>query len=262
MIGSRTDATGGEASSDGVAPATGVSPEEREAARIAAIEAEIAERERRKAAGSPFKTADPVAAMAERLAELQNAGRSVRPVGATPLPSVDGASVARARAVASTAPTTTADPKAWAAQVRPAMPPPIAGATTGAADVSPATPTPAPGSTEAVVGYELGADRNQTGGPGAAAGGGVAAGAGTVDEAAMVDGAIVPSRAVGPFRYAPHLVFFLHDEVIVHAPAGLADEVADAIRASAAAATRLLFGQFPIDVPLDIAIVDSYADAD
>ena len=33
-----------------------------------------------------------------------------------------------------------------------------------------------------------------------------------------------------------HLVFFLHDEVIVHAPAELAEEAAEAIRASAAAA--------------------------
>jgi len=59
----------------------------------------------------------------------------------------------------------------------------------------------------------------------------------------------------------PHLVFFLHDEVVVHTPAELADAVADAVRASAAEAGRLLFGDFPLDFPLDVAVVTSYADA-
>ncbi|UFS61050.1 bifunctional 3'-5' exonuclease/DNA polymerase [Subtercola endophyticus] len=67
--------------------------------------------------------------------------------------------------------------------------------------------------------------------------------------------------AAAPFDARPHLVFFLHDEVIVHTPAVHAEAVADALRASAAAATRLLFGTFPLDVPLDLSIVDSYADA-
>ncbi len=68
-------------------------------------------------------------------------------------------------------------------------------------------------------------------------------------------------RAAPPFDREPHLVFFLHDEVIVHTPASQAEAVADALRASAAAATRLLFGDFPLDVPLDVSIVTSYADA-
>ncbi|MPV88970.1 bifunctional 3'-5' exonuclease/DNA polymerase [Georgenia ruanii] len=59
----------------------------------------------------------------------------------------------------------------------------------------------------------------------------------------------------------PHLVFFLHDEVIVHSPAHLADDVAAAVRAAAAEAGRLLFGSFPVDFPLDVAVVDSYAEA-
>jgi DNA polymerase-1 len=71
----------------------------------------------------------------------------------------------------------------------------------------------------------------------------------------------VPGRAAPPFDREPHLVFFLHDEVIVHTPAERADAVAAALRASAAVATRLLFGSFPIDVPLDVSIVASYADA-
>ena len=58
-----------------------------------------------------------------------------------------------------------------------------------------------------------------------------------------------------------HLVFFLHDEVIVHAPAELAEEVADAIRESAAAAGRLLFGELPVTFPVTTAIVDNYGQA-
>ncbi|NII71048.1 DNA polymerase-1 [Microbacterium ulmi] len=59
----------------------------------------------------------------------------------------------------------------------------------------------------------------------------------------------------GPaFATRPHLAFFLHDEVIVHTPAARAEEVAEAVRASAAAAGRLLFGDFPLDFPLDLRI--------
>jgi DNA polymerase-1 len=60
----------------------------------------------------------------------------------------------------------------------------------------------------------------------------------------------------------PHLVFFLHDEVVVHTPEHLAEEVVDEVRRAAAEAGRLLFGGFPIDFPLDIAVVASWADAD
>ncbi|MFD1506205.1 bifunctional 3'-5' exonuclease/DNA polymerase [Georgenia yuyongxinii] len=60
---------------------------------------------------------------------------------------------------------------------------------------------------------------------------------------------------------AAHLVFFLHDEVIVHTPARLADDVAAAVHEAAAGAGRLLFGDFPVDFPLDVAVVDSYAEA-
>ena len=59
----------------------------------------------------------------------------------------------------------------------------------------------------------------------------------------------------GPvFQSRPHLAFFLHDEVMVHAPAERAEEAAEAVRRSAAAAGRLLFGEFPIDFPLDLRI--------
>lgn len=56
----------------------------------------------------------------------------------------------------------------------------------------------------------------------------------------------------------PHLVFFLHDEIVVHTPAEHADAVARAVVESADAAGRLLFGDFPITFPLDVAVVESY----
>lgn len=63
------------------------------------------------------------------------------------------------------------------------------------------------------------------------------------------------ASASGPvFRRAPHLAFFLHDEIVVHTPLEHADAVADAVRESAASAGRLLFGTFPIDFPLDLRI--------
>ena len=65
----------------------------------------------------------------------------------------------------------------------------------------------------------------------------------------------------GTVRERPHLVFFLHDEVVVHTPEALADDVAEDVRAAAAAAGRLLFGGFPVDFPLDVAVVGSWADA-
>lgn len=59
----------------------------------------------------------------------------------------------------------------------------------------------------------------------------------------------------------PHLVFFLHDELMVHAPVDVADEVARAVRESAVEAGRLLFGETPVDFALDVSVVDTYADA-
>jgi DNA polymerase-1 len=68
--------------------------------------------------------------------------------------------------------------------------------------------------------------------------------------------------ADGPLTARPHLVYFLHDEVIVHTPAALADEVSAAVARAARSAGRLLFADFPIDFPLDVSVVDRYADAD
>ncbi|MET0782377.1 MAG: bifunctional 3'-5' exonuclease/DNA polymerase [Microbacterium sp.] len=62
----------------------------------------------------------------------------------------------------------------------------------------------------------------------------------------------------GPvFSTRPHLAFFLHDEVMVHAPAEHAEAAADAVREAAAAAARLLFGDFPIDFPLELRIAET-----
>jgi len=58
-----------------------------------------------------------------------------------------------------------------------------------------------------------------------------------------------------------HLAFFLHDEIIVHAPAEHAEAAAAAVREAADAAGRLLFGSFPLDFLLDVRIAVS-ADKD
>jgi DNA polymerase-1 len=59
----------------------------------------------------------------------------------------------------------------------------------------------------------------------------------------------------------PHLVFFLHDEVMVHSPEPAADEVAVAVRAAAVEAGRLLFGDTPVDFALEVSVVEGYDEA-
>lgn len=58
-----------------------------------------------------------------------------------------------------------------------------------------------------------------------------------------------------------HLVFFLHDEVMVHSPAHEAGAVAEAVRDAALEAGRLLFGSTAVDFALNLAVVDSYDEA-
>jgi DNA polymerase-1 len=67
--------------------------------------------------------------------------------------------------------------------------------------------------------------------------------------------------AGGPLEQRPHLVFFLHDEVVVHTPAALAGDVEAEVTAAAATAGRLLFRELPVDFPLNVSVVRSYADA-
>jgi DNA polymerase-1 len=57
------------------------------------------------------------------------------------------------------------------------------------------------------------------------------------------------------------LVFFQHDEVIVHCPQAQADGVVAAIGEAAGAAGRLVFGPGPVRFPVTTAVVTSYADA-
>ncbi|MET3984186.1 bifunctional 3'-5' exonuclease/DNA polymerase [Streptomyces sp. PvR034] len=57
------------------------------------------------------------------------------------------------------------------------------------------------------------------------------------------------------------LVFFQHDEVIVHCPAEEAETVAEAIRAAGDRAGRIAFGETPVRFPFTTAVVECYADA-
>ncbi|WP_437070915.1 bifunctional 3'-5' exonuclease/DNA polymerase [Streptomyces sp. enrichment culture] len=60
---------------------------------------------------------------------------------------------------------------------------------------------------------------------------------------------------------AAELVFFQHDEVIVHCPQEEAETVVQAIREAADLAGRLTFGETPVRFPFTTAVVECYADA-
>jgi DNA polymerase I len=60
---------------------------------------------------------------------------------------------------------------------------------------------------------------------------------------------------------APHLVFFQHDEVLVHCPEAMAQAVVAAVDESAAEAGRAVFGGTPVRFPMTTAVVGCYADA-
>ncbi|MFF0434725.1 bifunctional 3'-5' exonuclease/DNA polymerase [Streptomyces sp. NPDC004327] len=57
------------------------------------------------------------------------------------------------------------------------------------------------------------------------------------------------------------LVFFQHDEVIVHCPAEEAGAVAEAIAAAGDEAGRIAFGETPVRFPFTTATVERYSDA-
>jgi DNA polymerase-1 len=65
-----------------------------------------------------------------------------------------------------------------------------------------------------------------------------------------------PDRPTGP-----HLVFFQHDEVVVHCPRAEADRVAGVLGDAAEESGRLVFGDTGVRFPLAVAVVDCYADA-
>ncbi|MGW2340674.1 bifunctional 3'-5' exonuclease/DNA polymerase [Streptomyces sp. NPDC001661] len=57
------------------------------------------------------------------------------------------------------------------------------------------------------------------------------------------------------------LVFFQHDEVIVHCPEEEAEKVSAAIQEAADLAGRIAFGETPVRFPFTVAVVECYADA-
>jgi hypothetical protein len=87
--------------------------------------------------------------------------------------------------------------------------------------------------------------------------------AGLQGEAAGLQGEAPRSRvpAPGGAGAAVRLVFFQHDEVIVHCPASMAGAVAEAVGAAAAEAGRLVFGPTPVRFPVTTSVVATYADA-
>jgi DNA polymerase-1 len=72
---------------------------------------------------------------------------------------------------------------------------------------------------------------------------------------------VVQGTGAGTLVERPHLVFFLHDEVVVHTPVELADAVSTQMELAAATASALLFRDLTIDFPLTTSVVESYADA-
>ncbi|MDK8171473.1 bifunctional 3'-5' exonuclease/DNA polymerase, partial [Curtobacterium citreum] len=69
------------------------------------------------------------------------------------------------------------------------------------------------------------------------------------------------TRFPGPVTDGPHLVFFVHDELVVHTPVEHAEWVAEQVRAAAVDAGRLLFRDFPVVFPLTVSTVRDYGAA-
>jgi DNA polymerase-1 len=88
---------------------------------------------------------------------------------------------------------------------------------------------------------------------------------GTAAEWALAWMGSLRSRLLARFPRAvtdgPHLVFFVHDEIVVHAPAEHAEWVAQQIREAAVDAGRLLFQDFPVTFPLSVGVVGAYSEA-
>jgi len=70
-----------------------------------------------------------------------------------------------------------------------------------------------------------------------------------------------PDRPADAGGWGPHLVFFQHDEVVVHCPQALADSVVAAVGEAADAAGRMVFGETGVRFPMTTAVVNCYADA-
>jgi DNA polymerase-1 len=86
--------------------------------------------------------------------------------------------------------------------------------------------------------------------------------AGPGDPAALADSAGADPTPAGRWNpLAPHLVFFQHDEVLVHCPEAMAEAAVDAITEAAAEAGRTVFGVTQVRFPMTTAVVSCYADA-
>jgi DNA polymerase-1 len=68
-------------------------------------------------------------------------------------------------------------------------------------------------------------------------------------------------RRLAALAPGPELVFFQHDEVLVHCPEAAAPGVAEAVTHAAEWAGRMVFGATPVRFPVDVAVVACYADA-
>lgn len=68
-------------------------------------------------------------------------------------------------------------------------------------------------------------------------------------------------RSIAAAGLRAELVFFQHDEVIVHCPEEEADTVVEAIRAAGELAGRTAFGETPVRFPFTTAVVERYSDA-
>ncbi|MFC9248186.1 bifunctional 3'-5' exonuclease/DNA polymerase [Streptomyces sp. NPDC057136] len=79
------------------------------------------------------------------------------------------------------------------------------------------------------------------------------------DWALLLLAALRRTLAAGQLR--AELVFFQHDEVIVHCPAEEAESVVEAIRAAGELAGRTAFGETPVRFPFTTAVVERYSDA-
>ncbi|PPF35276.1 MULTISPECIES: bifunctional 3'-5' exonuclease/DNA polymerase [unclassified Pseudoclavibacter] len=69
------------------------------------------------------------------------------------------------------------------------------------------------------------------------------------------------SVADAPLERTAHLAYFLHDEVVVHAPAEHAERAAAEVIAAAAEAGRFLFAGSQVTFPVVAHVVDSYGEA-
>ncbi|MFQ4150114.1 bifunctional 3'-5' exonuclease/DNA polymerase [Arthrobacter sp. LAPM80] len=70
-----------------------------------------------------------------------------------------------------------------------------------------------------------------------------------------------PDPGATTVQEAPHMVAFLHDEVMVHCPLGMVDDVTRIVHESSRAATELIFGTMPLEFPVNVSVVQCYADA-